>query len=161
MARFQRMHPVPNVGYRKYRDYVRSDFEERCAYCLIKELFAGGPESFELDHFRPKSLFPESEFDFYNLYYSCHPCNNIKHDKWPSRRLQDQGKVFVDLCVEDFEAHFQEQPDGSWKGITPAAAYTIDELRLNRSHLVKLRKLIAQLSFLEEFARGEVNDYTN
>lgn len=163
MARFTRTQPEPitTSDYRKFRPYVRSDFEGRCAYCLLKEVLAGGEENFELDHFRPKVLFPTLKIDFYNLYYACHPCNNIKHDKWPSQLLESQGKTFVNLCADNFETHFHEQPDGTWKGLTAAAEYTIDELRLNRRHLVEVRKLIAQIGFLDEFEGGLVSDYSN
>jgi uncharacterized protein (TIGR02646 family) len=164
MPRFLRTHPAPitTSDYRRFRSYVRSDFERRCAYCLLQEIFAGGEENFELDHFRPKGIFPEHKLNFYNLYYACHPCNNIKHDKWPSQLLQARGiTTFVDLCADNFEVHFQEQPDGTWKGLTPAAEYTIDELRLNRKHLVKVRKLIAQIGFSDNTEGGLVSDYSN
>jgi hypothetical protein len=160
MARFLRTHPAPPSGYSNYRFYARIDFERRCAYCLLREIFAGGIENFELDHFRPKSRFPKEESNFYNLYYSCHPCNRIKHDTWPSQILQDQGIIFVDLCADNFEMHFQEQPDGTWKPLTPAASYTIDELRLNRRHLVQIRQLIARIGDIDEVEEG-INDYSN
>lgn len=163
MARFLRTHPEPitTADYRKFRSYVRKDFEQRCAYCLLQEVLAGGEENFELDHFRPKWLFAALKLDFYNIYYACHPCNNIKHDKWPSQLLEEQGKTFVDLCNDNFETHFDERPDGTWMGLTPAAEYTIDELRLNRSHLVRIRKLVAQLSVLIDSEGELASDYTN
>src|ERR1700722_19267876 len=113
-----------------------------CAYCLLEELFAGGPENFELDHFRPQSLFPSEISNYYNIYYSCHPCNRIKHGKWPSPALQERGIGLVDLCADDFPTHFQELEDGQWIGLTPSGRYTIDLLRLNRRHLVDLRNRI-------------------
>jgi hypothetical protein len=147
MARFTRQSPAPSVtgGYQAFRPYVRQDFEQRCAYCLLQELWAGGAENFELDHFRPRSLFPALIGDFYNLYYACHPCNQIKSDQWPSGAMEEVGIGFVDLCQEDFAAHFAVRPDGTWTPLTEAAAYTIDRLRLNRPHLVAVRFLITQL----------------
>src|SRR5580700_7914694 len=137
MPRFTRTNPLPLVsgGYTAFRPYVRTDFETRCAYCLIEELHSGGEENYELDHFRPQSKFPELERDFYNLYYSCHPCNRIKHDKWPSAELQQRGISLVDLCVSDFDDPFKEKPDGAWEGVTLSGRYTVDILRLNRPHL--------------------------
>jgi len=108
----------------------------------MKELYGGGEENYELDHFRPKSRFPQLKNDFYNLYYACHPCNHIKLDKWPSEALQDEGIYLVDLCTSDFQDHFQENDDGAWQGITISGKYTIDILRLNRRHLVEVRQLI-------------------
>jgi hypothetical protein len=80
--------------------------------------------------------------DFYNLYYACHPCNRIKHGKWPSPDLEEHGFGFVDLCADDFEEHFQELTNGRWIGRTTSAQYTIDALRLNRPHLVEIRILV-------------------
>ena len=129
-------------SYQLYRPYIREDFRATCAYCLLAELFAAGFENFELDHFRPQSLFPGSYADYYNLYYSCHPCNRIKRDKWPPPALESEGVGFVDLCTDDFDTHFEETLDGRWLGRTVSAKYTIDALRLNRPHLVKLRQLL-------------------
>jgi hypothetical protein len=112
---------------------------------LLQELWAGGEENFELDHFRPRSLFPERTGDFYNLYYACHPCNHLKADRWPPPALEATGVTFVDLCQDNFDDHFEPPADGRWTPLTPAAAYTIDTLRLNRSHLVTLRALLAEL----------------
>jgi hypothetical protein len=148
MARFDRTKPAPTVagGYQSFRPAVRKDFRSTCAYCLIRELFAAGEENFELDHFFPVSKFPSRERDFYNLYYACHPCNKIKRAKWPDDDLQGKGVGFIDLCSEDFSTHFYELPDGCWKGLTLSANYTIDALRLNRKHLVELRKLLRRMA---------------
>lgn len=144
MPYFSRTSPAPPVekSYGAYRPVVRLDFTGKCAYCLLQELFAGGPENFELDHFRPSSLFSDEKLNFYNIYYSCHPCNHIKRAKWPPEEL---GFTFVDLCESNFGDHFAENPDGSWEALTPVAGYTIDALRLNRKHLCEVRVLIKQL----------------
>jgi len=141
---FRRTTPAPVVtgGYQAYRPYVRADFREQCAYCLLHELWAGGDSNFELDHFRPKSLFPREENDFYNLYYACHPCNRTKWGHWPPTELRARGIQLVDLCRDDFVTHFREEPDGTWTALTDSAAYTSDLLRLNRRHLVELRQIL-------------------
>jgi uncharacterized protein (TIGR02646 family) len=147
MPRFRRTRPAPTVrgGYAAYRPHVRSDFEKTCAYCLLQELWAGGEENFELDHFKPRNPFTALIKDFYNLYWSCHPCNHIKWGYWPSEELQEQGIGFVDLCQDDFETHFVEKDDGTWEGLTPSARYTIDVLNLNRPHLKEIRRRIRDL----------------
>lgn len=148
MAFFIRTIPAPIVagGYKSYRPAVRADFKSSCAYCLISEMFAAGEENFELDHFHPVSKFKLQKQDFYNLYYACHPCNHIKRAKWPDDGLVGKGIGFVDLCKDDFDIHFCELPDGSWKGLTSSAEYTIDALRLNRRHLLQIRKLIRAIT---------------
>jgi hypothetical protein len=145
MAYFARTTPAPQVkgGYRSFRQFVREDFNSQCAYCLLSEVLAGGEENFELDHFRPKSLFAHLLKDFYNIYYSCHPCNHMKRAAWPPPELEARGISIVDLCKDNFDTHFVEDPDGKWASRTDSGNYTIDILRLNRKHLIVIRKLLA------------------
>ena len=147
MPHFTRTTPPPPVtgSYPAFRPFVRVDFCWRCAYCLLAELWAAGEGNFELDHFRPKSLFPAFERDFYNLYYACHPCNNTKHQKWPPEDLEARGIGFVDLCQDEFNTHFRANDDGTWDGLTESGRYTIEILRLNKEHLVKARLLLRRL----------------
>ncbi len=150
MAVFRRREtpPAPARHYSEYRPLVRDDFQECCAYCLLHEDWAAGPENFELDHFRPKSLpqFESLARDFYNLYYACHPCNRLKRNAWPDPALEADGYVFVNFCAETFSSHFQENPDGSWSPLSRGGAYTLERLRLNRKHLVRIRRLLRAIA---------------
>lgn len=152
MSVFTRRNPAPpqETDYKKYHRYVREDFRECCAYCLLHEVLAAGAENFELDHFRPKSLpeFADHVNDFYNIYYSCHVCNHTKWRKWPSDELTAQGYRFIDFCVENFTEHFQEEVDGFWTPLTKPGEYTEGRLRLNRRHLVELRALLREIAVL-------------
>ncbi|MFL6195890.1 MAG: hypothetical protein ACJ75H_17050, partial [Thermoanaerobaculia bacterium] len=107
-----------------------------------------GPENFEIDHFRPKSLprFADRVNDFYNLYYTCHPCNQIKGDRWPDPALELLGYGFLDLCVDSYSDHFEEAADGTWSPRSRQAEYTLAKLRLNRSHLVRIRGYLRELA---------------
>ena len=104
MPHFLRTNPVPVVkgGYKSFRPHVRIDFRQFCSYCLVHEDNAAGEENYELDHFRPQKHFPGLIANFYNLYYSCHPCNHIKRYQWPSAELELMGIGFVDLCKDNF-----------------------------------------------------------
>ena len=145
---FVRRSTVPLTSHhdhRAFREHVREDFRKTCAYCLLEELWAAGPENFELDHFRPQSLFPLLITNFYNLYWSCHVCNRLKRNRWPSAELRKANTGFVDLCASPFDEHFVELKNGKWRGKTISAKYTIDVMRLNRPHLVELRTLLRDL----------------
>ncbi len=133
--------PMTTRDYRRFRSYIREDFSACCAYCLLHELLAGGAENFELDHFKPKSQFRDLIHVYENIYYSCHPCNNIKHDVWPTDELLARGYRFVDPCHDAFSTHFTEV-DGRWEPLTPAGEYSRERLRLNRSHLVRIRQML-------------------
>jgi HNH endonuclease len=120
LAVFSRRSSAPQVsgGYQSFREYVREDFSECCAYCLLHELLAGGRDNFELDHFRPKSRFPELIDNFFNLYYSCHVCNLFKGNAWPSEVMTKLGYRFVDYCRQSFSEQFRQEADGSWTPLT-------------------------------------------
>ena len=139
---FSRLEPILLVtgSYRLFRPYLRRDFRQCCAYCLLHEFWAGGESNFEIDHFRPVSKFPELKREYSNLCYACHVCNFYKWDHWPSSDLEAQGIGFVDLCTSEFDQHYLLQSDGFLEPLTLAANYTLTLLHLNSSHLIALRR---------------------
>lgn len=151
MARFTRTRPAPVVTgpYSNFRPYVRADFEQCCAYCLLHELWGKGEEDFDIDHFRPKGKFSHLIRDFYNLYYCCKPCNSVrcKWHHWPSDELVAKGIGFVDLCRDDFGQHYTLLADGRLEPLTASARYTIDVIRLNRKPLVFMRAQMLRLGY--------------
>jgi hypothetical protein len=129
---------LPNTA--DYKSFLREDFGYRCAYCTIHEGEFGGLRNFVVEHFRPKWLFLELEFEYLNLYYACCLCNNCKGRCWPSAAEVAHGLRFADPCEEDpYEIHFREQADGRLQPLTLCGDYTITHIRLNRPQLVRLR----------------------
>lgn len=55
---------------------LRAMFAEKCAYCehAISVGYYG-----DIEHFRPKALFPDQTFSWTNLLFSCAICNNAAH----------------------------------------------------------------------------------
>ena len=138
---FNRMSPPPQ--FKDFRESTRRDFRRICAYCLTHEHDMNGPELFDLDHHRPRSLFPELAHDYYNHYYCCKRCNGIKFNKWPSPEVQARGIGFVDLCSSQFETHYRiREEDQAWDALTPSAKYTIEQLRLDSPHLLRFRRRV-------------------
>ena len=139
MATFHRRKTPPDgksPGW--YKDCLRVDFECRCAYCLIHERDYQTHESFQIDHFKPRSRFPQLERTYSNLYYSCQLCNkrSRKGDRWPTPEEISDGFRFVDPCAEDWEKHILFQRTGPVTAVTTAGQYSIDTLGLNRQQLI-------------------------
>jgi len=89
MAQFSReSQPFTFTSPRQYKPFLRSDFRTRCAYCERPEEYLGGEEAFEVEHFRPKSKFPQLDCVYSNLYYACRGCNAHKSETWPSENWQ-------------------------------------------------------------------------
>lgn len=146
--------PKKTKHYRRFRPYIREDFHQCCGFCLLHEVWARGRENFELDHFKPKSKFPELELEYTNLYYACHACNKAKRDTWPTEELKEQGYHFVDFCTEDYSSNFRDE-NGRWQAISYAGAYTIEKLRLNSPDLVSTRRIIA--NYLQQLGEPPID----
>ena len=126
-------------GYREAKEYLRRDFANRCAYCMIHETDNGEAENFWIDHFQPRSKGGATN-EYENLYWSCAKCNHIKHDKWPSPVESANGYRFADPCVEpDYGLHFVENSAGRIVPLTDCGEYHIDRLFLNRTSRLEHR----------------------
>ena len=111
-------------------------FAGLCAYC---ENACRG----EVDHFQPKSIFPERVYDWANWLLSCHDCNHAKGDKWPTGG-------YVDPCATsprpesffDFDTLTGEIVPKEGLGSTRrrVAQTMIDDLKLNEHHHLRNRR---------------------
>lgn len=138
MARVVRKQKPPDLtDYKKYKPFLRLDFEHRCAYCHIPELRYGTPGNFAVDHFRPRSKFRSLLCQYSNLFYACRDCNLYKGSTWPDAESAGQ---FVDPCEVDLFRQWAATEDGRLVANNAAAAYMIDELRLNRPFLLEFRR---------------------
>ena len=74
----------------KFRDELADRFFGKCGYC---ERRCDGPAiAPTVDHFRPRSKFPELTYVWSNWVFACFRCNDIKANLWP-----DSG--YVDPCA--------------------------------------------------------------
>ena len=94
MALFERReNPPVTSNYRDHIPLLRREFRGQCAYCERTEEYMGGDEAFEVDHFKPKSKFPELITTYHNLYYVCRKCNGHKWETWPTENQLDRKSV--------------------------------------------------------------------
>jgi uncharacterized protein (TIGR02646 family) len=141
----RRENPPLTSNYRDHQPFLRRDFLERCAYCDRTEEYLGGIESFEVEHFKPKSKFPDLICDYKNLYYACRGCNGHKSETWPSEDQIGRGQRFADPCVEDpYVHHLREREDGTVEPLTSCGSYSNGHIRLDRQDVRKWRLLRAQ-----------------
>ena len=75
------------------------DFGGVCAYCQQSCDPPTGKESPDpneerIEHFRPRSVFPDEQFQWLNLLYACYRCNNeSKQNKWPQLGDSDNQRL--------------------------------------------------------------------
>ena len=123
--------------WRRFIENLRDAFHGLCAYC---EQISRG----EVDHFRPKSRYPELVYSWSNWLFACHDCNHSKGSEWPFGG-------YVDPCADSklarpehhfaFDTHTGEiLPNEQLSTFDRNRALrTIEDLGLNEMHHLKDR----------------------
>ena len=130
----------PNISALEGGNYKHSDNKkaletagfEKCMYCesKISHTYYG-----DVEHIKPKSKYPELEFDWDNVGFVCRICNGIKSDKF------DEAAPYINPYIENPEDHIIAlgslvmQKKGSERG-----EITISDIGLNRQPLIERRK---------------------
>ena len=123
--------------WRDFHEVLVQRFFHLCAYC--EEVCKG-----EVDHFRPKSVFPELTYEWDNWLLACTPCNRTKGDKWPSA---DYVNPCADSPPERPESYFTYDTvtgemiprDDLSPPMRERAIGMITDLKLNDYHHLKSR----------------------
>ncbi len=101
----------------------------------------GGLRIFHVEHFRPKSRFPELINDIRNLFYACPICNSYKGNDWPAEPDQDLV-CYPDPSITEYGSLFDiDLYSGSISGNCVASRYLVERIALNRNQLVMERRL--------------------
>ena len=119
--------------YQLYKKELRRDFKERCGYCDDPDKFFGGIRGYHIDHFAPKSKFPELEIEYSNLVYSCPLCNRAKYNTWlgnDSTVSHNGSEGFIDPCDEEYECHLGRDGEGRILGGSELGRYMVEKLSL-------------------------------
>lgn len=129
--------------WRDFSDELASAFGDLCAYC--EEICRG-----EVDHFRPKSRYPELVYTWLNWLFACHDCNHAKLHQWPPGGYVDPCARTQAARPERFFTFDTETGEILPKSdLSPGrrrkAMRTIDDLRLNEWHHLKKRRLWIRL----------------
>jgi uncharacterized protein (TIGR02646 family) len=152
------VHLHPEWHYKE--DAIRTPLFERshqkCAYCECKVADGG---YLEVDHFMPKSLYPQSVFEWSNLLPSCGQCNRYKLD-------HDTGEeaIINPYEIDPDEAFYYKSvaikvKDGAYSEM---AAQTIEVCRLNRDPLLDARsRILPKLTKTSEALETAITGYNN
>ena len=125
--------------WRRFHPDLERVFFGICAYC--EESTPG-----EVDHFRPKSKYPDLVYSWSNWLFACHDCNKAKSDIWPAAGLVDPCATSASDRPEryftfDTQTGFM-RPHGSLRPRRrQMAEEAIRALRLNDLHHLKKRVL--------------------
>lgn len=141
-------------------EQVRQRYQQRCGYCTVSEVDAGGELS--VDHFQPKSDGGDESDD--NLVYACFRCNFYKSQFSPTAVDRAAGRRLLHPLLEDFSQHIVEDPQtGVLVPKSETGRFHINILHLNREALVRLRlrrRLIALCADQLELFRRRTEQLT-
>lgn len=128
--------------YTKWKEQIAAECFNQCVYCAIHEQPWGGIDNYHIEHYKPKSIFPNLELDICNLYYACPICNRFKSNDWPADPAVDLSNIsYPDPSKTDYSTIFA--PDDSnftISGRNTAANYVVERLFLNRPQLIYERR---------------------
>lgn len=126
--------------YKRYKPFLRIEFERRCVFCLLPDGLTG-EEAFGVDHYRPISRFPDLKCDYSNLLYACNTCNGRKKDFWPTSAQWSAALFLPNPCDHKMAEHLAfVGPHIEPRTVT--GRFTIETLRLNDPGRIQLREFI-------------------
>ncbi len=137
-----------NWGYRRkeVRKALEKVYHKKCCFCETPYIKG------QVEHFRPKSLYPWLTNNWENLQWACHDCNNTKGAKFAitaqRANKKDPLSVYDDkeqpLLINPTKEHADQfiafEKDGSLIALTERMQYTSDTCTLDRENL-NLRRL--------------------
>lgn len=112
---------------------------ERCMFC-------SGSEASDVEHYKPKSVFPQLAMTWENYLWSCTPCNRGKLDRFPpdtgpgGRLINPLDENVWDFFFIDDFGLLTPRYDRQANTLNPRAVTTRDMLSLNRDALQISRK---------------------
>lgn len=143
----------------RIKEALKTAFSGKCAYC---ESHVVHIDYGDIEHFRPKSKFPELCFQWDNLLLSCKICNDKAHkgDHFPG---SEEGGPFVNPTEEnpgDFFL-FEFDPDTGTANVLPKnerGQTTEQFLGLNRKELIKHRSTVVRKMVYLAICASQGND---
>lgn len=131
------LNPPAYRNYRQYKPALREEFVKQCVYCRALDTVKG-IESFGVDHYRPKSRFPNLLTEYLNLFYACNRCNSLKRNFWPSPAQVTVGQFVPNPCEHVMFEHLRYK-GGSVAPTSKAGEWTTELLDLNDPSAVEFR----------------------
>ncbi len=136
---------------KSYKKVLRVEFNRQCIYCRRPEFYKY--EAFGVEHYKPKEIFPELEWDYDNLFYACNSCNSRKGDSW-STKTQLLDNVFIPNPCEHIMFEHLKFNGATVKLRSKAGIYTDELLDFNDDVSVSFRETII---YIIEKSIGDIN----
>ena len=129
-------------NYLIYKEQLVKDFRDLCGSCGKNRNYFF--DNFQIDHFRPKSKYPDLKNDYNNLVLSCPICNRNKSDDWPTndKNVYHNDSIgYVDPASKEFDEVFYRDEDGNIFSNYDYGKYMITKLKFDIRPIKELWKL--------------------
>lgn len=134
----QRTCKVQYDKYRKYRPYLKTDFQGRCCYCNMPSSLVTIP--YHVEHFIPVNVFKGKKdsllTDYDNLMWACPKCNLSKGDKYKGdfeNSAEIENELFYNPVEKDYNEIFFRNEIGGIDSEDEKGREMIKTLKLYRS----------------------------
>lgn len=124
--------------YRRFKDYLKKDFNNRCAYCDLYDLWIE-PLPYQIDHFIPMKEIKaakrfELETTYSNLMYACPVCNRLKSDMFSGSidPCKIENQLFYNPDNDNMNDHFYRDDKGRIMSDDKKGKEIIERLQLYR-----------------------------
>ncbi len=120
-----------------FKPWLRDEFAFCCVFCRVREAWLSprGADKFGVEHLKPRSIAPELEFVYENMFYACLHCNSYKLDQWP----------IMDPCRVAYGTHLRVRDDGTIEALTKPGKRMMripqlddEEMNRYRAHMLRL-----------------------
>lgn len=125
-------------SYQQFKPFLQREFERKCVYCRKPD--TSGSDSFGVDHYRPKSRFPQLITTYSNLFYCCNACNRRKGSHWASGKFAKQQFV-PNPCDHEMFRHLRYKR-ARIESTSDAGEFSIELLDLNDPESISFRDAV-------------------
>jgi uncharacterized protein (TIGR02646 family) len=139
--------------YNDIKEALEKLYRNKCAYCETKS------ERWDVEHFRPKSIYYWLAYSWDNLLFACPDCNGFKSNHFEvlehrveyqvedilaihslmKKYNQIENNLFFNPEIEDPEPNIRFEVNGKIISDDNRLNYTIEKCKLNRSKLIFAR----------------------
>jgi uncharacterized protein (TIGR02646 family) len=131
------------MSLNKLKEQVFNRASGLCEYCKSPANIS--TQSFVIEHIIPKSKAGKTSLE--NLALSCQGCNNYKYNKISGTdSISNEEINLFHPRMQDWSENFAWSADGlEIIGLNATGRVTVDTLKLNRTELKNLRKLLVEV----------------
>lgn len=124
--------------YQTNKPILQAEFTRLCVYCRQPDSQARS-QVYGIDHYAPKSIFPELVRDYTNLYYCCTLCNTYKRNYWHYPGKENKTRV-LNPCDDDMAQHIRfDKSTGLMQPLTDEGRFFARTFRLNQEECQRQR----------------------